>query len=108
MIHMATKLSLRQLRLLAGYRQIDVAEKLAVSIQSVTAWENGKFRPSKDKIEELAKLYGVGYQEIIDSLPEGEDDLSELKLEKVLRPSKQQRQIVESLLKQSISSYFKG
>ena len=107
---MTTKLSLRQLRLLAGYRQIDVADKLAVSIQSVTAWENGKFRPSKDKIEELAKLYEVGYQKIIDSLPDKEDSscVTAEKLEEGLKPSKQQRQIVESLLKQSISSYFKG
>lgn len=50
---------LAALRKERGLSQINVAERLEVSRQSISRWESGKVQPSSENIRELAELYGV-------------------------------------------------
>lgn len=42
-----------------------LAETLLVSRQAVSAWETGKAAPSIDNVIELAKIFGVSFEEIL-------------------------------------------
>lgn len=50
--------NMRELRLAAGLRQIDVAKKMNVDQGAVSKWESGETRPSRKYHKKLAKLYG--------------------------------------------------
>lgn len=50
--------SMRELRLAAGLRQIDVAKKMNVDQGAVSKWESGETRPSRKYHKKLARLYG--------------------------------------------------
>ena len=45
-----------------------VAEHLGVSRQAVSKWENGTSDPSTSNLLELAKLYGVSAQELLQQI----------------------------------------
>ena len=50
-----------------------VAERLSVSRQAVSKWENGTADPSTSNLLKLAKLYGISPEELIRSIqPEQE------------------------------------
>jgi transcriptional regulator with XRE-family HTH domain len=51
--------SLSAVRERAGLSKMEAARRLGVSIDSVRAWECGIWRPSRDRITALARLYGV-------------------------------------------------
>lgn len=57
---------MRELRLDKGLTQEQLAERLGVSNRSVSRWENGNNLPDLSLLLELAKLYGVGVDEILD------------------------------------------
>jgi transcriptional regulator with XRE-family HTH domain len=48
-----------------GYSQDVLAERLYVSRQAVSAWENGKSAPTIDNVIELSKLFKVPFEEIL-------------------------------------------
>lgn len=48
-----------------GYSQDELATKLQVSRQSICNWENGTSVPSVDYIKDLAKLYGVSIDDLL-------------------------------------------
>ena len=48
-----------QLRREAGLSQEGLAERMGVSRQAVSKWENGSSEPSTANLLALAKLYGV-------------------------------------------------
>lgn len=56
---MSLAVRLKNAREKAGYSQKDVAEKLNISRQSVSKWENGWTSPDIDNLILLSKLYGV-------------------------------------------------
>ena len=58
------RLTLKEMRLRSGLRQEDVARKLNVDQTAVSHWENGRTRPCRKYRKKLAKLYGVGEEEI--------------------------------------------
>lgn len=62
---MALAANLRLLRKKAGFTQIQVAEKLGVSIATLRRWESGETAPTGTRIVELANLLGVSPDEII-------------------------------------------
>lgn len=64
-----------------GWSQEDLAEKLFVSRQSVSKWENGQNYPSIEIIIKLSDLFGV----TIDELLRSDEELKE----KVIKDSKQ-------------------
>jgi len=65
---------LRVLRAERDWTQADLAEKLAVSRQTVNALETGKYDPSLPLAFRIAKLFGVTIEEIF--RPEEEAVLS--------------------------------
>jgi len=50
---------LKELRKEKGVRQVDVAKEMNVSQNTLSYWEQGKFRPTQDKLIELSKYYDV-------------------------------------------------
>lgn len=62
---------LYKLRRAAGLSQEELAEKLNVSRQAVSKWENGAAQPELSKLVELSRLYGVSVDELL-SLEEAE------------------------------------
>lgn len=57
--------NLQRLRKEKGLSQEDVAQKLFVSRQSVSKWENGNAEPGVDNLKALAGLYGVTLDELV-------------------------------------------
>ncbi len=48
-----------------GWSQEELAEKLGVSRQAVSKWENGTSDPSTSNLCALAKLYGIPVEELL-------------------------------------------
>ena len=57
--------TLKAYRLKSGLRQAEVAEQLHITQSAVSRWELGFSNPGIDVIPFLAKLYGVGIDDII-------------------------------------------
>ncbi len=62
--------SLRVLRAERGWSQADLAEKLAVSRQTINAIETEKYEPSLSLAFKIAKLFGSAIEDIF--LPDAE------------------------------------
>ena len=63
---------LAQMRKQAGYSQEGVADKLGVSRQAVSRWENGEASPDTDNLIALADLYNVSLDELVGKAKPGE------------------------------------
>lgn len=61
--------NLQRLRKEKGLSQEDVAQKLFVSRQSVSKWENSAAEPGVENLKALAKLYGVTLDELMGEKP---------------------------------------
>lgn len=63
---------LAELRKSRGLSQEELAEKLGVTRQAVSKWERAESAPDTDNLIELAKIYGVSIDELIngEKLPE--------------------------------------
>ena len=59
-----TKITLRALRVNAGYSQKKAAELLEISNSTLCNWEKGITFPDQPMIEKICKLYGVTYDMI--------------------------------------------
>ncbi|WP_373482136.1 helix-turn-helix domain-containing protein [Acetobacterium sp.] len=57
--------NLQTLRKTHQYTQEDVAEKIAVSRQSVAKWENGESLPDMNKCIALAQLYNISLDTLV-------------------------------------------
>ena len=62
---MNLKDNLKRLRKEHNLSQEDLAEKLGVSRQSVSKWEQGITDPSTANLFALAKLFGVSVEELL-------------------------------------------
>ena len=62
---------IKSLRLASNYSQVDVAEKLSVTKQTVSNWENNNIQPSIDMLIKIADLFGVSTDYLLgrDSIP---------------------------------------
>ena len=65
--------NLKKLRTFAGYNQKRVAEKLEVSVSTISSWENGKKLP-----------YGKNLQKLIDFFSISEADIFSEKIDDIL------------------------
>ncbi len=54
------------LRLSCNYSQVDVAEKLSVTKQTISNWENNNIQPSVDMLIKIADLFGVTTDYLLD------------------------------------------
>lgn len=59
------RITLAAARVNAGLTQKQAAASLNVSRETIGKWENGKVRPTADKIDPICKLYNVSYDNII-------------------------------------------
>lgn len=57
---------LKELRKESGFTQEQLSEKLGVSNRSVSRWENGSNMPDFDMVIEMANLYDVTIEELLD------------------------------------------
>lgn len=64
-INMRISSNIRTLRKKAGLTQIDLAEKIGVSIATLRRWESGETTPNGSRIIELANLLNVSPDEIV-------------------------------------------
>lgn len=64
---------IKKARLNAGISQKEVALTLKVKAPSVWAWENGKSKPTASNLEQLAKLYNVSVDFLLDRETEQEE-----------------------------------
>lgn len=62
---MTISANIRQLRKKAGLTQIELAEKLEVSIATLRRWEAGETAPNGTRIMELANILNVEPDEIV-------------------------------------------
>ena len=63
MTHFSEKIY--QLRKEFSYSQEEVAERLQVSRQTISNWENGTAQPALDKAVELSNLFQVSLDELV-------------------------------------------
>ncbi len=61
---MTERKTIRQLREVRGWTQLDLAHRLGVSGWSVYTWERGLFRPRKESRRRLAELFGISVQDL--------------------------------------------
>ena len=66
-----------QLRRQNGWSQEDLAQRLHVSRQSISKWENALSMPEGTKLSEIARLFQISLDELLPSAREyGEHHLS--------------------------------
>ena len=64
---METKEILRDLRTKAGFSQDELAEKVFVTRQAVSRWENGETIPNTETLKLLSNLFGVSINTLLGS-----------------------------------------
>ena len=81
--------NIKTLRMQKGITQKELAEKLHVTSQAVSRWEQGDVEPSIDTISNMAKLFEVTTDELIGELKVkvAEEKPEEEKEEKVTKES---------------------
>ena len=57
-------MTLKQLREKQAFRQVDVAARCNVAVQTVYAWEKGESKPRPPHIRTLAEMYEVSVADI--------------------------------------------
>jgi len=89
---------LKQARAEAELSQEDAAEKVGVSRQTVSSWENGKSYPDIVSVIALSDAYGIS----LDSLMKGDTKMIE-HLEESTNVTKSNKQVVASIIAIAIS-----
>lgn len=57
-------MTLKALRVNAGYTQIEAAKALGVTPETLSNWERAKSFPTAPQIKEIEKLYSTSYADI--------------------------------------------
>ncbi|MDE6414847.1 MAG: helix-turn-helix domain-containing protein [Anaeroplasmataceae bacterium] len=63
--------NIKEQRIKQGYTQREVAEKLFVTTQAVSRWENNETEPSVDTIKALADLFSISVEVLLGTKSEG-------------------------------------
>lgn len=69
--------TIKQLRNQKGLTQKDLADRLFMSAQAVSRWENNETEPDINAIKKLAEIFEVGVEVIINGIPEPEEPVVE-------------------------------
>ena len=56
---------LKQIRESKGKSQKEIASALGVTESAVSHWENGRYLPTVDKLQQMAKILGVTVDELL-------------------------------------------
>lgn len=66
--------TLREMRRAVNLTQTAAADALGVTQASLGAWERGEARPTLDKLQPMARLYGVSLEPLVAAIiGEGDD-----------------------------------
>lgn len=57
-------MTLKALRVNAGYTQVEAAKALSITPETLSNWERGKSFPTAPQIKEIEKLYSTKYADI--------------------------------------------
>lgn len=57
-------MTLKALRVNAGYTQVEAAKALDITPETLSNWERGKSFPTVPQIQEIEKLYSTKYADI--------------------------------------------
>lgn len=57
-------MTLKALRVNAGYTQVEAAKALDITHETLSNWERGKSFPTVPQIKEIEKLYSTKYADI--------------------------------------------
>lgn len=96
------KNQLKKLRQENGYSQQQLADKLNISRQAISKWENGKTIPDIENLHLLCEIYGVSLDTMFGN--EEESKLEAMPHEKKLNKSLEMRHFI--LICIIIASYF--
>lgn len=66
--------NVRYLRKKKGYSQSQLARNLGINQASVSLWESGKTNPDTDMLLQLARVFGVGLDDLVSDEPRRELD----------------------------------
>lgn len=58
------KMTLKALRVNAGYTQYEASKKIGVSQKTLSNWEKGNTYPNQKQIENICEVYGTTYDRI--------------------------------------------
>lgn len=68
--------NIKNIRKKIGITQEELAEKLSVTRQAVSNWENGKTEPDIETLTKIAQIFDIGIDELVDGIPK---DIKELR-----------------------------
>ncbi len=85
---------LQKLRKEKGFSQEELADKLGISRQAISKWERAEASPDTDNLIMLAKLYNVS----LDDLLKSDEELEELRKDKVEQESSKAESPRESIV----------
>ncbi|MBQ3237157.1 MAG: helix-turn-helix transcriptional regulator [Oscillospiraceae bacterium] len=54
-----------------GITQEELAEKINVTRQAVSNWENGKTEPDIETLTKIAQIFDISIDELVDGIPKG-------------------------------------
>lgn len=91
---------IQKLRKDAGYSQEQLAEKLGVSRQAVSKWENGTASPGMDRLQDICHVFGLSLGELVGAdADDRESDLEQIQLyEDEIKKLKSQKQFQKILI----------
>ncbi len=58
-------ITLKAARVNAGYTQMEAANRIGVSKESISNWERGKSYPDVPQLKKIEELYKVDYKDLI-------------------------------------------
>ena len=61
--------AIKQYRENAGLKQIDLAEKLKVCVDTIRRYESGKFDPRWTEIQQMCQLFSCSAEDLMDQNP---------------------------------------
>ena len=68
---------LKELRKKQGLTQLELAERLFVSRQAISGWEEGTSRPSTENLQSLSRLFNIPLETLLDDTAEAEPAAAE-------------------------------
>jgi len=92
--------TIQKMRKDAGYSQEQLSEKLGVSRQAVSKWENGTASPGMDRLQDICHVFGVSLGELVGADSDDKDsNLEQIQLyEDEIKKLKKQKQFQKNLI----------
>jgi len=97
---------IKYLRNKNGMTQKELADKLYVTSQAVSRWENGEVEPSINTVLEMSKIFNISVDDLVNDKPlekEVDDLIEEIAPEeKIEQEEKKEEKVVETIIQEKI------